>query len=261
MEWKILAASGILAAVGSFCWSFWRECRLKRRHREQTLFYAMLGHELKTPLNGIVEFADLLQSAETTPEEQQEYARDIRLSATRMLTLINNILDCAKLHAGQLQIHPRLSDLAEIVSELGLLLTPLMAEKNLRLTIDLPAVLPLLCVDPERIRQILRNLIGNAIQFSDNGVIVVEVRWEPADNSRGCLTLRVSDQGQGIPPEYRKRIFEPFVQQKQHSVAGTGLGLFITLQLIERMNGAIGLESEVGKGSCFTVTFPKVVYD
>lgn len=261
MEWKILAASGILVALGSFCWTFLRERRLKRWQKEQTLFYAVLGHELKTPLNGIIGFAELLQYTTSNSDEQKQYAHNIGLSANIMLTLINNMLDCAKLNAGQLQIHPRLTNLADLSAELTLLLNPLLLEKNLRLNIDLPAVLPLLCIDPERIRQILLNLIGNAIKFSKNSVIGMQVRWKPAENHRGCLTLKVSDQGQGISPEYKKKIFEPFVQQRQHSVTGTGLGLFITMKLVKRMNGSIELESELGKGSCFTVTFPEVVYD
>lgn len=261
MEWRILAASGLLAALGSFWWAFRYKHRLKRHAKEEALFYAMLGHELKTPLNGIIGFAELLQYGDANAEEQKQYARDIGLSAHILLTLINNMLDCAKLNAGQIQIQPRPTRLDDLAAELPLLLNPLLLEKNLRLKIELPDNLPLLRIDPERVRQILLNLIGNAIKFSKDGVIAIQAGWTPSENHRGRLTLKVSDQGQGIPPEYQKIIFEPFVQQRQHSAAGTGLGLFISMQLVKRMNGSIELESEVGKGSCFTITLPETVYD
>jgi two-component system sensor histidine kinase EvgS len=177
------------------------------------------------------------------------------------LTMINNMLDCSKLNEGQLPLQPRPTDLAVFTSELSMLLTPLLQEKNLRLEIDQPTALPRLNIDPGRTRQILLNRIGNAIKYSDGSLITLAVLWKTAENRRGCLTLKVSDQGQGIPREEQKRIFEPFVQQQQHSGAGTGLGLFITMRLVKLMNGSIELKSESGKGSCFTVTPPEIAYD
>lgn len=260
MIWKAFAFAGVLFALGVFYWTLRCRLRLNRHSREQTMFYAMLGHELKTPLNGIVGFAELLCDAELSPEEQKQYAYNIRLSADTLLTMINNMLDCARLNAGQLPLHPRPTDLAGFISEFPVLLGPLLLAKNLRLEIDQPTALPLLSIDPGRTRQILLNLVGNAIKYSGDGVITLQALWETTDDHRGNLTFNVSDQGQGIPQEMQKRIFEPFVQQQQHASAGTGtgLGLFITVQLVKLMNGTIKLESEPGKGSCFTVTLPGI---
>lgn len=257
---KLLAASGALATLGGLVWMLWQKRRLDRKHQAQILFYATLGHELKTPLNGIIGFVELLQSDGLADAERRQFLRNVDFSARTLLAMINNLLDCAKLHAGHMQLHVRPTDLAKLIHELPALLHPLLLEKRLRLEIDLPPDLPMLQLDGDRLRQILLNLIGNAIKFSDHGVIMVRGAFQEAASLPGRLTLQVIDHGRGIRQEYRKKIFEPFVQQRQDAARGngTGLGLFITLRLVQLMEGSIELESEPGQGSCFTVTLPVV---
>ncbi len=248
--------------VGGLGWCLRRERKLRRRNEKLIMFYASLGHELKTPLNAILGFAELLQSGGVEREEQQQFARNIGLSAHTLLDMVNRMLDCAKLNAGQMQCRRRPTDLAALVRELPVLLGPLLQEKNLRLEIDFPDRLPQLELDPELIRRILVNLLGNAIKFSDRGDILLRGSFQAADRTGGRLVLNVIDNGPGISRKYRRKIFDPFVRDHRHagSGSGTGLGLYITMQLVKLMDGVIELQSETGKGCCFTVTFPDIKY-
>lgn len=262
MSWKILAASGVLMTVGGLGWCLRRERKLRRRNEKLIMFYASLGHELKTPLNAILGFTELLQSGGFEREEQRQFARNISLSAHALLDMVNRMLDCAKLNAGQLQCRRFPIDLEQLVRGLQIQLSPLLLEKNLRLEIDVPNHLPQLELDPELIRRILLNLLGNAIKFSDRGDIALRCSFEAADRCRGRLTLKVIDDGPGIAEEYRRKIFDPFVRDHRHAASGggTGLGLYITMQLVRLMHGSLELESGTGKGCCFTVTIPGIKY-
>ncbi len=263
MIWKLLALSELLMMLGMFYWFLRSRRQSKQTSQDLALFYASLGHELKTPLNGIIGFSELLQAEGFTAEERRQFAKDIAFSANTLLSMIHHILDYAKFNSGQMQIHPRPTDLAGLFQEIPRLLDPLLTEKKLQLKIELAEDLPHLEIDPERIRQILLNLIGNAIKFSDNGTITLRGIFQTDQKTCGRLTIQVQDQGQGISEAYRKKIFDPFIQQKSHSAAGlgSGLGLFITRSLIQLMNGMIELESELGKGSRFTVVLPEVPYE
>lgn len=264
MIWQMWAITASIAAAGCFC----RLIRLERKnikfHKSFNMFRAEFGHEVKTPLNGIIGFGELLQDDDLPVEERKQYIRDLNLSAQALLKLVNDLLDCAKYNLGKIQFFPCRTDFPQLCNELPVILEILLQEKNLKLVIELPDDLPPLYIDPTKIRQILVNLVGNSIKFSAKGTIIIRGEFHVTNHTHGTLILQVTDAGRGISEEYQKKIFEPFVQEKHEDFAignGVGLGLAITLKIIKLMKGQIRLKSEIGKGSCFTVTLPEIEYD
>ena len=222
--------------------------------RLKSAFLATVSHELRTPLNGILGFADLLQSELTEPE-QLEYANVIHRSGEHLLTLVSEILDLAKIEAGEMLFTPADIPLAQFLRDAAAVHRSAAAGKHLGFEIHLDDDLPArFHADPVRLKQILNNLLSNAIKFTAAGEISLT-----AGRQGNELRLAVRDTGVGIPPESREVVFEKFKQlenfvTREHG--GTGLGLALVKQLIERMGGRISLESEVGAGSTFTVFFP-----
>ena len=226
-------------------------------------FLASMSHELRTPLNSILGFSEVLESSQSLNERQRRYASNIRRSGRMLLELINDILDLAKLEAGKMAVRPTDVHLAALVSDLVEMLRPLAAEKRIDMTQQVAETLPVLRQDHMKIRQILTNLIGNAIKFTPEGGRI-QVTIEHDDR---WVVMTVSDTGVGIPEDERELIFEKFRQgtaalgsdqlTREHS--GTGLGLSITRELCILLGGKIELESEVGKGSRFCVTLPIVL--
>ena len=233
--------------------------------RAKDYFFSSVSHDIRTPLNAIIGFSELLKSGIEDEEERRNALNAITTSGSTLLELVNDILNLSKLEANKMVFNPEWTDLAKLAS--GVLHsfdTAVMPEK-VRLVEDF-GDLPSVSVDMQRIRQILFNLIGNAVKFTEHGEVRLALRFEaPAGvaSGTGRLTMAVTDTGCGITPENQKRLMQPFVQVESHGNAqknGTGLGLFICKQLAQRMGGALTLESEFGKGSTFTVTLPTVEF-
>ena len=227
--------------------------------RMKSQFLANMSHEIRTPMNGVLGMIDALLHSSLT-EEQQRHAETARRSAESLLTIIDDVLDFSKIEAGRLELEAEAIDLVELTGELRHLLWPRAQARGLRLVVALdPAVPDIVLGDPMRLRQILINLITNAIKFSEDGEIVLTIEPEAADSVR----FVVADQGIGIDEQTLGRLFEPFTQADASTTrrfGGTGLGLTISRQLAELMGGTIEATSRPGVGSSFrfTARFPAV---
>ena len=229
--------------------------------RAKSAFLANMSHEIRTPMNGVVGMAELLCDTSLS-EEQRLFAETIRSSGEALLVIINDILDYSKLEAERMTIHPEPFDLERTIHEVTMLLQPRAREKGIDLMIDFDMFLPTRYVgDPGRLRQVLTNLIGNAVKFTDSGHVLTRVVGVETDDGRHQLHVTVEDTGIGIPTTHLDHIFGEFNQvedERNRKYEGTGLGLAITQRLIERMGGAVWVDSEEGKGSSFgfRVTLP-----
>lgn len=232
--------------------------------KAKSYFLATMSHELRTPLNAVIGFSELLQNSSLPPAEQLEYLKSINLAGNSLLCLINDVLDLSKLEAGQTVLESKPTDLMVLLREIQSVFQYKVREKKLTFLLEVEANLPMLYLDHLRLRQILLNLVGNAVKFTDQGGVTVSAAFRKSDAERGRLSIRVRDTGIGIKPEALDKIFQPFGQQDAardtHVYKGTGLGLTISQRLIVRMGGTIGVESEVGRGSCFTIELPAVKF-
>ena len=222
--------------------------------RAKSAFLANMSHEIRTPMNGVVGMAELLCETALT-EEQRLFAETIRSSGEALLVIINDVLDYSKIEAEKMRLYPEPFDLERCLHEVMLLLQPLAREKGLRLVVDFDIFLPTRFIaDPGRMRQILTNLIGNAVKFTPAGHVLARVVGLELAGGDYELHVTVEDTGIGIAPDQIEHIFGEFNQvedQSNRKFEGTGLGLAITRQLVGLMGGAIWVESEVGHGSCF----------
>lgn len=227
-------------------------------NRAKSEFLATMSHEIRTPMNAILGFSEiLLQTAEDT--KQKSYLSNIYSSGKVMLSIINDILDLSKIEAGKLEIQPDLVNIKDLLTEIEMIFDQKIREKGLHFILDIsPEVPDGLMLDEIRIRQILINLIGNAIKFTIQGYIKVSVQCTNIDLTSNTVTVifEVEDTGIGISKDQIRSIFETYYQQKGQKVkqyGGSGLGLSITKKLVELMNGNISVSSEIGKGSKFQV--------
>lgn len=224
--------------------------------RGKSQFLAMMSHELRTPMTGVLGMVDLLVGTPLS-DEQRHYVRTLGSSAKTLLTLLNDVLDFSKIEAGQLQIETIDFDLRRVVEDVVQLFLGHAADKGIALTATIPADAPeVLCGDPTRLRQVLFNLVSNAIKFTQNGEVEVRLTTvEPSpDSTQYLLRFEVTDTGLGLKDEECARLFEPFVQADTTTTrrfGGTGLGLAICRQLVEAMGGSIDVRSEWGCGSIF----------
>ena len=223
-------------------------------NRAKSAFLANMSHEIRTPMNGVVGMAELLCDTSLS-EEQRLFAETIRSSGEALLVIINDILDYSKLEAERMALHPEPFDLERTIHEVTMLLQPKARGKGIDLMIDFDMFLPTRYVgDPGRLRQVLTNLIGNAVKFTDKGHVLTRVVGMETEDGRQQLHVTVEDTGIGIPASHLDHIFGEFNQvedEQNRKYEGTGLGLAITRRLIERMEGAVWVDSEMGKGSSF----------
>ncbi len=224
--------------------------------RAKSEFLANMSHEIRTPMNGILGMLQLLQGSKLE-QAQQEYVSTAYNSAESLLTLLNDILDFSKIEAGKLVLESIPLDLSNIMQELTLLLENRARERNVRLSTEIDENLPgVIKGDPVRIRQILANLMTNAIKFTEDGEVTLKAKVLEADEKSARLRLEIIDTGIGIPEEAQRKLFNSFTQadgSTTRKYGGTGLGLAIVRQLVTLMRGRLGVESEEGKGSCFWV--------
>ncbi len=276
-------ASSIAAgavALGSGAFAFWlfletmrqvrREERLslakqraEQADREKSTFLATMSHEIRTPMNAILGFGELLE-AEVGTEKERRYVQSILNGGRSLLQIINDILDISKIEAGMLEVRPEPTDPRELAHFIRQMFAQQAARQALELRVEVEAAVPrCLMLDGVRMRQILLNLVGNALKFTERGHVLLHVggRRAPDARNRWQLVIRVEDTGIGIPRNEQADVFRPFVQTRSRAVAeqhGTGLGLAIVKRLTHLMNGGISLRSESARGTTFTLEFPEV---
>jgi signal transduction histidine kinase/CheY-like chemotaxis protein/HPt (histidine-containing phosphotransfer) domain-containing protein len=230
--------------------------------RAKSAFLATMSHEIRTPMNGVLGMAEMLLGTELT-ETQRNYTQLVKQSGEHLLVIINDILDFSKIEAGKLTVEYINFNLWDLLDDIHTVYTPQAEGKGISMHFDIANDIPVaICGDPNRLRQIMANLLGNAIKFTNQGRILARVRIASEDNQAVMLRFEVHDTGIGISRDARTRIFEAFSQSDDSTTrkyGGTGLGLAISKQLVELMGGSIGVDNARTQGSVFwfTVAFDK----
>ena len=234
--------------------------RARAAEKARNMFFSIVSHDIRTPLNAILGYSELLQFGIKSESERNEALKSIRASGTTLLQLVNDVLDLAKMDSGKMTLKPEPMLLSHLTDEVLSSFRKAAADKGIELVNQTSSV-PTVLLDGHRFRQILFNLVGNAVKFTERGSVTVAATYADAK-----LEVAVSDTGCGIAPDMLTRILDPFVQalDPSHSAdraGGTGLGLSICRGLVEMMGGELVVESELGKGSTFRVRIPGVATD
>jgi PAS domain S-box-containing protein len=234
-------------------------------NRSKSDFLAKMSHELRTPLNSIIGFSEILEDQSVGPltEKQRRYVANVLMSGRNLLQLINDILDLSKVEAGRMELVRCEFDVATALDQIRGIVTALADKKRLTVQVKVRETLPLILADQAKFKQIMFNLLGNAIKFTpEGGRIEISARklaGSDLQTATDSLEVSIADSGVGIPPEDQERVFGEFEQSKHGSgpgQQGTGLGLALTRKLVELHGGRVSLESEVGRGSTFRFTLP-----
>ena len=225
-------------------------------------FLANMSHEIRTPLNAVIGISELLSNT-IEDEKQQNYMKTINNAGNSLLLIINDILDLSKIESGKMELNFKPIKLHAIFKEIEMIFMQEVHHKEIEFFVEIPNHIPeMILFDEVRIRQILLNLIGNAVKFTEKGYVKLSIQATPSiKHNHVDLHLSIEDTGIGIPENEKERIFQAFTQISGQSIkkyGGTGLGLSITKKLVEMMNGKISLESEVDKGSLFLLEFANV---
>ncbi len=227
-------------------------------NRAKSAFLANMSHEIRTPMTSILGYADLLMSYDWSPGERREHLQTIHRQGHNLLTIINDVLDLAKIEAGNVELEPMDCSPSEVMEEVRSLLQVRATEKNVELEITCSHPLPkTICTDPVRLRQILVNLVGNAIKFTQRGGVKIRVRCTQPEDAPAKMQFEITDTGIGMSEEEISRLFRPFTQADMsytRRYGGTGLGLHISQRLAKMLGGQIEVQSEPGVGSTFTLT-------
>lgn len=235
--------------------------RAERSDREKSSFLATMSHEIRTPMNAILGFAELLRDR-VTEDRDLRYVDSILAGGHSLLQLINDILDLSKVEAGMLELNPEPTDLRATAQFIRQLFSQLAVQRGLEFRVDVDEeVPPSLLFDHLRLRQVLINVVGNAMKFTERGRVTLRIRGigKVDDPSSVTVIVEVEDSGRGIPRDQIESIFRPFVQIDESArIPGTGLGLAIVQRLVRLMKGEISVESEVDRGTLFRFTFPGV---
>jgi len=232
--------------------------------KAKSFFIASVSHEIRTPLNAVIGFAELLRKGNVAPGVQNDYLDAIAFSGNALLQLINDVLDLSKLEADQMKIIPEPTDFQALCADVLRVFAHRAGEQRNKLACDVQPM-PTLEVDVLRVRQVLFNLIGNAVKFTEAGTITLHARFTPDSAAEGTLSVSVRDTGVGISREDQEKLMKPFVQLSKMRGTnavnnGTGLGLAISRQLVTKMGGEPWMQSEPGKGSVFGMTLRHVRY-
>lgn len=275
-----LAASSLFTVMGAYQINTYRE-RLRERNKQletekeelqiakekaeasdrlKTIFLSNMSHEIRTPMNAILGFTELMNQPDTTEEQNEEFHTIIRQKGDELLQLINDIFDSAKIEAGELKLEYQACDLSGLLKDLLLKYRHILKRKHKLNQLEISVCNRLssaeneVILDEVRLRQILENLLNNAIKFTESGKIILTVRKQAHE-----LRFSVSDTGMGIPPEKQEVIFERFRQADEgfnRTYGGTGIGLSLVKNLVELHHGRVEVESRIGKGSVFSFTLP-----
>ncbi len=231
--------------------------QLRQATELKSRFLAYMSHEFRTPINSIRSITRLLLDRVDGPlsEEQERQVTFIQQNATEFAEMVDDLLDLAKVEAGRVEISPAWFEMVDLFSALRGMFKPVLTNPEVHLVFEEPHDVPKLYTDDRKLSQILRNFISNALKFTPRGEVRVSARLEPGEH----VTFSVADSGIGIAPEFHDTIFQDFSQVQsplQKRLRGTGLGLALSKKLAELLGGSVGLQSEPGKGSVFSVTIP-----